>query len=160
MEAIKTNLIFINKAPFYLIILYFILITVNAFTQDKVIWKISYNKLKSEVHFKAKIEKGWHLYAIYVPYPEDGPLPTTIHYHKKKGVILKDSLIQHSPIVVYDKNFGLDLAYYEDSTTFKQPITLNKNKGCLNGFINYMTCNDKMCIPYEYPFEIKINRPN
>ena len=46
-----------------------------------------YNKLKSEVHFKAKIEKGWHLYAIYVPYPEDGPLPTTIHYHKKKGNI-------------------------------------------------------------------------
>ena len=51
--------------------------------------------------------------------------------HKKKGVTLKDSLVQHSPIIKYDKNFGLDLAYYEDTTTFRQPITLNKNKGYL-----------------------------
>ena len=79
---------------------------------------------------------------------------------KKKGVTLKDSLVQHSPIIKYDKNFGLDLAYYEDTTTFRQPITINKNKGYLNGSIDYMTCNDNMCIPYHYPFEIKINRPN
>ena len=84
---------------------------------------MSKNKLKSEIHFKAKIEEGWHLYAIYVPSPEDGPLPTSIQFHKKKGVTLKDSLVQHSPIIKYDKNFGLDLAYYEDTTTFRQPIT-------------------------------------
>ena len=160
MEPIKSNFISINKAPFYLIFLYLIFITGNAFCQDKVSWEISYNKLKSEIHFKAKIEKGWHLYAIYVPFPEDGPLPTSIQFHKNKGVTLKDSLIQDNPIITYDKNFGLDLAYYEDSTTFKQPVSLNKNKGYLNGSIDYMTCNDKMCIPYQYPFEIKINRPN
>lgn len=134
--------------------------TGNAYSQDKVIWEISYNKLNNEVLFKAKIEKGWHLYAIYVPYPEDGPLPTSIQFQKTKGIILRDSLVQLNPIIIYDKNFGLDLAYYEDSTTFKQPVTLNKNKGYLTGSIDYMTCNDKMCIPYQYPFELKINRPN
>ena len=160
MEPIKSNLISLSKTLVCLLPLYLILITGNTFSQDKVIWEISYNKLNSEIHFKAKIKKGWHLYAIYVPSPEDGPLPTSIQFHKKKGVTLKDSLVQHSPIIKYDKNFGLDLAYYEDTTTFRQPITINKNKGYLNGSIDYMTCNDNMCIPYHYPFEIKINRPN
>ena len=39
-------------------------------------------------------------------------------------------------------------------------LQLIKKKGYLNGSIDYMTCNDKMCIPYQYPFEIEINRPN
>ena len=76
----------------------------------------------------------------------------------ENGVSFQGS--KEDKIIKYDKNFGLDLAYYEDTTTFRQPITINKNKGYLNGSIDYMTCNDNMCIPYHYPFEIKINRPN
>ena len=99
MEPIKSNLISLSKTLVYLLILYLILITGNTFSQGKVLWETSYNKLKSEIHFKAKIEEGWHLYAIYVPSPEDGPLPTSIQFHKKKGVTLKDSLVQHLSLI-------------------------------------------------------------
>ena len=89
MEPIKSNLISLSKTLVYLLILYLILITGNTFSQEKVIWEISYNKFNSEIHFKAKIEKGWHLYAIYVPSPENGPLPTSIQFHKKKRSYIK-----------------------------------------------------------------------
>ena len=55
MEPIKSNLISLSKTLVYLLILYLILITGNTFSQEKVMWEISYNKLNSEIHFKAKI---------------------------------------------------------------------------------------------------------
>ena len=83
------------------------------------------------------------LYAIYVPQLDDGPLPTIIKYKTVKGVNLIDSLIQEKPIIYYDKNFGMNLAYYEDSTSFKQKLNSIKKRK-INGVIDYMTCNDKM----------------
>ena len=54
----------------------------------------------------------------------------------------------------------MNLAYYEDSTSFKQKVEFNQKKGKINGVVDYMTCNDKMCIPYNWSFEIKLSRPN
>ena len=137
-----------------------LLITTSIIAQKTVKWSTSFDETKEQVNFNAKIEKGWHLYAIYVPQPDDGPLPTIIKYKTVKGVNLIDSLIQEKPIIYYDKNFGMNLAYYEDSTSFKQKVEFNQKKGKINGVIDYMTCNDKMCIPYNWSFEIKLSHPN
>ena len=42
----------------------------------------------------------------------------------------------------------------------KQKVEFNQKKGKINGVIDYMTCNDKMCIPYNWSFEIKLSHPN
>ena len=89
-----------------------LLITTSIIAQKTVKWSTSFDETKQQVNFNAKIEKGWHLYAIYVPLPDDGPLPTIIKYKTVKGVNLIDSIIQEKTIIFYDKNFGMNLAYY------------------------------------------------
>ena len=56
-----------------------------------------------------------------------------------------------------DKNFGVDLAFYENKSNFSQKIESIKKKLTISGNISYMTCNESMCIPYDLPFEIKVN---
>ena len=75
-----------------------LLITTSIIAQKTVKWSTSFDETKEQVNFNAKIEKGWHLYAIYVPQPDNGPLPTIIKYKTVKGVNLIDSLIQEKPI--------------------------------------------------------------
>ena len=90
-----------------------------AFTFKKPIkWDVI---LETEVlKFKAKIQQGWHLYAVYVPNPNEGPLPTSFSFKTNEKYILTDSIIQEKPIIKYDKNYGVELAYYEQEATFLQ----------------------------------------
>ena len=62
-----------------------LLITTSIIAQKTVKWSTSFDETKQQVNFNAKIEKGWHLYAIYVPLPDDGPLPTIIKYKTRMG---------------------------------------------------------------------------
>jgi len=130
---------------------------INLSAQGQVKWEITFNQDKSKLEFKAIIQHGWHLYATHVPYPNEGPLPTIFSFKDNKKYKLIDSILQQTPIIKYDKNFGIDLAYYEHETIFSQKIELINKNATAVGNINYMTCNDKTCIPFDFPFEIKLN---
>jgi thiol:disulfide interchange protein DsbD len=140
----------------------FILISFSfcAHTQNPVYWKINYDYSNQMISFSATIEKNWHLYATHVPFPNDGPLPTIFNFKESKRYILIDSIIQKKPEIKYDKNFGVDLAYYENSSFFKQKIEPLKNKLKISGLIEYMTCNESTCISFNFPFELKISPLN
>ncbi len=120
-------------------------------------WGFQYDKKSNQIKFKAVIEDHWHLYAIYVPNPDDGPLPTVFNFNSIIGYSLIDSVIQKNPTVIFDENFGVELAYYEYKTEFYQRIKPHKEKFIINGNISYMSCNDKMCIPFDEPFKIEVN---
>ena len=139
---------------FYLLIL-FQCITLNA--QKQVKWDISFDKSENLVEFKATIIEGWHLYAVYLPNPKQGPLPTLFTFNESKKYRLVDSIVQQTPKIEYDKNFGVDLAFYENKSSFSQKIEPIKKKLTISGNISYMTCNESMCIPYDLTFEIKVN---
>ena len=131
-----------------------------ATSQNPVHWNIEYDCDNHNIIFNAQIEEDWHLYALYVPFPNEGPLPTEIYIKPNKKYKLKDSIFQSNAIMAYDKNFGVDLAFYEKSAKFTQPILPLKNKFQISGNIKYMTCNDNMCIPFDYPFELKTKCPD
>ena len=86
-----------------------------------------------------------------------GPLPTLFNFNESKKYRLIDSIVQQQPKIEYDNNFGVDLAFYENKSIFYQKIEPIKNKIKISGNISYMTCNESMCIPYDLPFEIKVN---
>ena len=132
----------------------------GAQSQSPVFWDIEFNCDNQSIIFNAQIEEDWHLYAVYVPSPNEGPLPTEFHFKTNKKFKLKDSIFQKKPIMSYDKNFGVDLAYYEKSARFTQPIVTLNSKLKISGNIKYMTCNDNTCIPFDYPFEVKTKCPN
>ena len=60
-----------------------------SFSQNPVNWNISYNK--NTVVFSAEIDSNWHLYAVDVPFPNQGPLPTIVEFKK---LILKPYLVK------------------------------------------------------------------
>ena len=130
---------------------------INLRAQEQVKWGVTFNQGESKLEFKAIIQHGWHLYATYVPYPSEGPLPTLFSFKDNEKYQIIDSIIQQTPIIKYDKNFGIDLAYYEHEAIFFQKIKLIDKTTTAVGNINYMICNDKTCIPFDFPFEIKLN---
>jgi hypothetical protein len=107
--------------------------------------------------FNAKIEKGWHVYAAHLPHPNEGPLPTEFIYSASSSFQLKGLVLEGAGIVKMDEAFGVNVKYFDTQAVFKQVIAKNTNEpfNC-SGTINYMVCNDQMCIPLEYPFSIQI----
>lgn len=123
--------------------------------QDPIKWDVKVET--GVIKFNAIIEQDWHLYAVYCPNPNNGPLPTLFSFKVNEKYSLIDSIIQQTPIIKYDKNFGVDIAYYENEATFFQKIKLVDKTAIARGDINYMTCNETTCIPFNFPFEIKLN---
>jgi len=141
---------------FYLIINLFIFQI--SFSQQPVKWTINYSLEKNIVIFNAVIDSNWHLYAVNVPFPNEGPLPTIIEFEKQKNYSLKGKVLQEKPITKYDKGFGTKVAYYKNKTSFYQKIKPLKNSFKIRGVVKYMTCNDSRCLALEKEFNIAINR--
>jgi thiol:disulfide interchange protein DsbD len=107
--------------------------------------------------FEASIEKGWHLYAAHLPNPYEGPLPTEFVFNASSDFQLQGTVIEPVGITEMDEAFGIEVKYFKQSTVFKQPILrINQTPFTCVGTINYMVCNDQMCIPLDYSFSIAI----
>ena len=130
------------KSFFLLIYLFICLVS---FSQAPVKWTINYYPDKNRVVFNALIESSWHLYAVNVPYPDEGPLPTIVEFEKQKKFLLKGKVFQEKPITKYDKGFGINVAYYENKTSFYQKIKPLANSFEISGIVKYMACDDSQC---------------
>lgn len=109
--------------------------------------------------FHASIEKGWHMYAVNLPDPMGGPLPTEFIFEESSMYVLMDSITESKGHTEMDDAFGIEVTYFETEATFKQRI-LDTSKGAqpaVKGVVYYMVCNDEMCIPLERPFTFKLN---
>ena len=141
---------------FYLFIYLFIYLF--SFSQAPVKWTINYSTEKNRIVFNAVIDSNWHLYAVDVPYPDEGPLPTIIDFEKQKNYLLKGKVFQERPITKYDKGFGINVAYYENKTSFYQKIKPLANSFEISGIVKYMACNHSQCLALGRVFSVKVNR--
>ncbi len=114
-----------------------------------------------ELIFKATVEKGWHVYDVYLP--EGGPIATTISYNDSAlfdfvGAIQKSK----QPTTVFDENFNLNVSYYANEVTFAQKIKLHSEAPVtISGNVLFMSCNDETCTPPEQTdFSFKFNHGN
>jgi thiol:disulfide interchange protein DsbD len=108
--------------------------------------------------FHASIEQGWHMYAVNLPDPDGGPLPTEFVFEESPSFILIDGISESEGHTELDDAFGIEVTYFETEATFKQRI-LDKTKGAnpnIKGVVYYMVCNDEMCIPLERPFSFQL----
>ena len=125
-------------------------ITGQAQQLNPVSWKIDINQLAGdnyELTFRADIDKGWNVYSQFTS--DDGPVPTEINYdsdgfekiglgvetgHKKEG---------------YDKLFKTDVVKFLDDQPFiiKQKIKVAPGTESIVGYLTYMTCDAKQCLP-------------
>lgn len=144
----------------YLILMLLFISTVSiSYSQvhNPVKWdfkQVKLNDSEYELHFKASIEKGWHLYSTNIP--DGGPIATSFHYNDSVGYVNNGVMTtSKSPVAVFDKTFNMKLEYFGDEVSFIQKIVVKdpslKN---ISGYVEYMSCNEETCTP---PTEAEFN---
>lgn len=105
----------------------------------------------------ATIDQGWHLYSQDIP--EGGPIPTSFVFEASDAYASVGKVTEGHPHEEYDPNFDMTLKYYSDKAVFKQEIKIaSKADFKVIGELEFMVCNDQMCMPPEYidmAFDVK-----
>lgn len=136
---------------FLISIISFSLFQVHAQVKYPVKWTYSVKQTGGDVAeliFKAKIDKGWHLYSQIIP--EGGPLPTEFHFNKSKNFSLNGKVSEPKGKTEYDKTFEMNIKFFDGGAVFVQKIKINSEKDFnITGTLDYMVCNDGSCIPFS-----------
>jgi thiol:disulfide interchange protein len=132
---------------------------------DPIDWKFEYNRVSDkeiDLVFRAEIENKWHLYSQDID--EGGPIPTSFTFNPSEHYQLSGKTLEISkPEIIHDPSFGMDLKMFSHEAVFKQEILLLTDQDfVLAGNIEYMSCDDKRCLPpdnEEFTFDLKIASP-
>jgi DsbC/DsbD-like thiol-disulfide interchange protein len=128
-------------------------ISISAFAQIEapVKWSYGAKKISSTaavVLLKATIQDGWHIYSQNMK--EGGPIRTSFIFSPSKEYSLIGSPSEPMPVTKFEKSFNMNVSYFEKSVVFQQKIKLKTpNASVVKGKLEYMTCNDKKCLPPE-----------
>lgn len=111
--------------------------------------------------FKANIESGWHLYSQHIA--SGGPIPTSFQFEKMEGVEKVGETSEAGEIhKEHDKNFDMELAYFSNTATFTQKVRVTGAEGTIEGFLEFMVCDDERCLPpkgEDFSFSLKGAEP-
>ena len=106
--------------------------------------KISANEV--ELVFSATIDQGWHIFGTTIP--SGGPTPTTLNIEQLQGAKAVGSLTaQGQEKEEMSMAFGMVLRFYEQAVTFRQKYRLTGGGYRISGYLQYATCNARMCMP-------------
>lgn len=107
--------------------------------------------------FQAKIEKGWHIYDMEMK--QDGPRPTSFNVDKNVNFIATAKVAATTkPVVKYDSSFMMKVGSFSEQASFYIPIKILSTKDFkITGQLQFMSCNDKSCLPPEdVPFSFNV----
>lgn len=99
------------------------------------------------IFMKATIDNGWHIYSQNVK--DGGPVKTSFTFPKSKDYTLVGKVVEPTPATKFETAFKMDVSYFENVVIFQQRIKLNSAKAVVKGQLEYMTCNNKQCLPPE-----------
>jgi len=152
------------KKYFSFLLATLLFISVSGFAQmgsaKQVSWTFSSKKIgdkQYEVKMTAAIAGNYHLYAQVAGV--EGPVPTAITF-TPNPLLTMDGKPQEQgkKITKMEEAWGGKVNFYEKTVTFVQVVNAKtKAKTSLNGKIEFMVCNDELCLPpAEVPFKIAI----
>jgi hypothetical protein len=118
-------------------------------TQNPVSWTAAYKSISAtegEIIISANIQKGWHIYSQDTT--SAGPIPTSLIFDGSKNYQLIGKAIETGAHEIFDKAFGAKISSFSDKAELKQKIKIISKPGFAIPFkIEYMSCNDMMCLP-------------
>jgi DsbC/DsbD-like thiol-disulfide interchange protein len=136
------------------LILFLAVVTLSLTAKSQILKKVTWSyaakktsKTEAIVYIKATIDEGWHLYSQTVK--EGGPVKTTFIFPASKEYKLIGKTIEPKPITRYEETFSMNVSFFEKSVTFSQKIKLTGATATLKGTVEFMTCDDKQCLPPE-----------
>jgi DsbC/DsbD-like thiol-disulfide interchange protein len=133
-------------------------ISAHAQIEHPVKWAYAAKKTGNNevtVFLKATIQSGWHIYSLNVK--DGGPIKTSFTFDKSKEYSLAGKTIEPTPSARFEKAFNMQVSYFEKEVVFQQKIKLRSvGVKAVSGSLEYMTCNDKKCLP---PEDVKFSIP-
>ena len=148
----------------YLSFLSFVFLSISGFAQmgsaKQVSWSFASKKIgdkQYEVKMTAAIAGNYHLYAQVAGV--EGPVPTIITFTPNPLLTMQGKPVeQGKKITKMEEAWGGKVNFYEKTVTFVQVVNAKtKAKTSLNGKIEFMVCDDELCLPpAEVPFKIAI----
>jgi len=139
-----------KKSTILLALLTFLFVKANSQILKPVTWSYAAKKTSpttAVIYIKANIDAGWHLYSQFVK--EGGPVKTTFNFGKGKDYTIVGRTTEPKPVIKYEPVFKSDVSFFEKSVIFQQKIKFNSKNPTVKGTVEFMTCNDKQCLPPE-----------
>ena len=136
-----------------LLLMIVLMISAGAYAQIEapVKWSYAAKRLSNNeavILLRATIQDGWHIYSLNVG--DGGPIKTSFKFAPSQEYVLVGKTAEPTPIKKYEDAFKMDVTYFEKTVTFQQKIKLKSAKATtVKGQLEYMTCNDKKCLPPE-----------
>jgi len=134
-----------------LLLAFVLVIGKSAFAQieNPVHWAYAAKRISATeavVFLRATIDPEWHIYSINQK--DGGPVKTSFKFSPSKDFVVDGKASEPTPATKFEKAFGIDVSYFEKTVTFQQKIKL-KSAGAtvVKGSVEYMTCNDRKCLP-------------
>ena len=120
--------------------------------EKPVSWSHSVEKVNEEtfiLHFKAEIQKGWHVYSAYLK--EGGPLPTYVSFTESEKYALVGELFESQNLEKkYDDIFEMEVLYFSHTMQVSQKVEKKTPDAFLiHGEIEYSVCDSTKCLPPE-----------
>jgi len=134
--------------------------TVAAFAQieEPVKWSYAAKKTSATeavVLVRATIEPGWHIYSQNIK--DGGPVATTFAFAPSKDYTVTGKPAEPKAITKYEDAFKMNVSYFENSVVFQQKVKLKVGATTVKGKVEYMTCNDRKCLPPdEVEFSVQV----
>ncbi len=105
--------------------------------------------------FTAVIQPRWHMYST--EYIAEGPIATSFKFENEEQLDVLPINELTKPIKKKDENFNVFVKFFENKAVFETTVQAKVPMDKLIANIEYMACNDKMCLPpKEIRFEIPI----
>ena len=144
------------KTVFMTIVAMFVSIMVFAQPVEPVVWSSAVEKIADDeyrITYKASIEPGWHIYDMGSY--EGGPTATSFTFEPSESYELVGGVEPQSESQThYDKNFEMEIGYYEGEVSFVQVV---KSSGAqVVATVDYMACNDTNCMMGDFEFKNKV----
>jgi thiol:disulfide interchange protein len=115
---------------------------------EPVKWRFTSEKTAENEYkllFIADIAPSWYLYSQDITM---SPPATTFHFEEKEGFELIGKVSEGASIEKYDPNFEMVVKFFDRQATFTQKIRLTSSQAVnINGFVEFMSCDDTRCIP-------------
>ncbi|MDZ7737742.1 MAG: cytochrome c biogenesis protein CcdA [Bacteroidales bacterium] len=141
----------------------FLFLSLISFSQiyDPVSWTFSYEKNKENEYdliLTATVEEGSHLYGMDVP--AGGPIPTSFSFTESSDYELAGDVHAMSEgEIVFDQAFEMDIRYFSGEVVFRQTVRSELDEFIVEGYVNYMACDDEKCSPpQDEEFSINIRK--
>ena len=122
-----------------------------------VTWEFSVEKITDseyELIYTADLKKGWSIYSIYTE--ENGPIPTTVNFDHSEGIEVvgdaKESGKRKEGLDPMFDNVNVIKFLSDKPYEIRQQIKVLDATKALNGYLDYMSCDETKCINLQQDF--------